>query len=194
MIQLSAERRDKSIPVTRGFRTSAFGLPFGFMGKQSHFRARLPGMSNGPFLFTPRNATDLLRLNRAARVRSTLPFVRSAWMRTAGVPFRKAAKPAFLRAKQTNDTRTAVPSTVQGSSAQASKITPRSTIWSSTVRFHSASYGVGRNEAGTGDFAFGYQLAGFLEPVTHKIRRRGNLTSIGAAQTLGCTHVPSLPG
>ena len=57
-------------------------------------------------------------------MRSTVPVVRSALMRGASCPSKRADGPACLFPKQTSDTRTAAPSMTQGSSDQASKIAP----------------------------------------------------------------------
>ena len=40
MTHLPAPRRVMSMPLIQGFRTSAFGRPFGLDGSRSHFRAR----------------------------------------------------------------------------------------------------------------------------------------------------------
>ena len=58
MIHWSEERRVRSIPLIRGFRTSVFERPFGLAGSRNHSRARSPGISNEPFLLTPKNAVD----------------------------------------------------------------------------------------------------------------------------------------
>src|SRR3546814_18682930 len=56
-------------------------------------------------------------------------------MRGTGSPFRPADGPTTPREKQTIDTRTAAPSTVQPSSLHASKMRPPSTIGFQTSRF-----------------------------------------------------------
>src|SRR3546814_2291533 len=56
-------------------------------------------------------------------------------MRGTGSPFRPADGPTTPREKQTIDTRTAAPSTVQPSSLHASKMRPPSTIGFKTSRF-----------------------------------------------------------
>src|SRR3546814_10548012 len=63
------------------------------------------------------------------------PPVKSALMRGTGSPFRPADGPTTPREKQTIDTRTAAPSTVQPSSLHASKMRPPSTIGFKTSRF-----------------------------------------------------------
>ena len=61
--------------------------------------------------------------------------VRSAAIRSDWHPFSRTVKPLWpFSEKQTSDTRTAAPSTTQGSSDHASKIMPRSAIRSSTTR------------------------------------------------------------
>ena len=79
-------------------------------------------------------ARSAFRATFFAFVMSTAPAVISELIRLAAPPFRRTGKRASLRAKHTNDTRTAAPSTTHGSSDQASKIEPRSTIRSSTAR------------------------------------------------------------
>ena len=44
-IHFPAGRRVRSIPFTHGFRTSAFGRPFGFDGRRRHARAWSPERS-----------------------------------------------------------------------------------------------------------------------------------------------------
>ena len=124
MIHLPEGRRVKSIPLTHGLSTSALRHAFGLAGSCSHSRAMSPGISNSPRFISPWKATPRFSINWTASVRSSVPAVRSALIRDASFPSKRAASPLSLPAKLISDTRTAAPSTTHGSSDHASKMAP----------------------------------------------------------------------
>ena len=161
MIQLSAERRDKSIPVTRGFRTSAFGLPFGLAGNRSHSRARLARDVKGTVFVHPQERDSPVAVQSRSLCQVRTPFCKigiDASLRDtvqeggqSGVLVSKANQrypngravngPGFVRPSIKND---AAFSNVVGVRRDSSRLG-----WSC------------RHEAGTGNFAFGYHLPAF---------------------------------
>ena len=142
-------------------------------------------MSNGPRLMSPRNAVLSLRANDRARVRSNVSAVRSALMRAAAAPFKHTAWAACLCAKQISDTRTAAPSTNQGSSGQ--NVENDRVIQDSfqhqptrTARIELVATRPARSV-----FTFGNQPSGLGEPIANQVRFTVHQSAVCLAHCLG---------
>ena len=90
------------------------------------------------------------------------------------IPFKRSETWNFLEAKQIRETRTAAPSTTQGSSGPSIEIAVSSTIRSSTVRFRPPRIGVRCHETGARNLTLGHQPASFVKPVAHEIGEGGD--------------------
>lgn len=89
-------------------------------------------MSKAPPLVSPMKATPAFSFNLFAWVRSVPAAVRSALTRATSAP--SSLNPENPAPNPSIDTRTAAPSSTQGSSAQASRSAPAAAIGSSTRR------------------------------------------------------------
>lgn len=170
IIHLSDGRRVTSAPFSNGKSTGPFVLPFGLTGRDSRSRAVSPSTSNAPTLTGPWKATNLFSLSFAACVRSVPPRAaeRSAKTSVASAPSSVTAPP-FSPSKHTIDTRTAAPSTVQASSAHASKNPPALDNRFQHLAVSPAANGVRRDQPGAGQQARLHLFPRLRKPVADQI-------------------------